>query len=83
MYASVAMLRVLFILAAGAFGIWGIIVMLCVLLTYLSSMSSYGIPFFAPAAPLSMFSMRDTIIRASWSTLSRRNVKVQDIPSQK
>lgn len=83
LYASVAMLRVLFILAAGAFGIWGIIVILCVLLTYLSSMSSYGIPFFAPAAPLSMFSMRDTIIRASWSTLSRRNVKVQDIPSQK
>ena len=83
LYASVAMLRVLFILVAGALGIWGVVIMFCMLLTYLSSISSYGIPFFAPVSPLSLFSMRDTIVRAGWSTLSRRNMKVQDITTQK
>ncbi len=79
LYASVAMLRVLFILAAGAFGIWGVTIMFCLLLTYLSSLSSYGIPFFAPVSPFGLFAMRDTIVRASHSTLSRRNMKVQDL----
>ena len=79
LYASVAMLRVLFILAAGIFGIWGVIVMLCTLMTYISSLSSCGIPFFAPISPFGLFTMRDTIVRASHDTLSRRNVKVQDM----
>ncbi len=82
LYASVAILRVLFIIAAGAFGIWGVVILLCMLLTYLSSKSSFGIPFFAPVSPFGLFGMRDTVVRASWSTLSRRNMKVQEIGIQ-
>lgn len=79
LYASVAILRFLFIIFGGFWGLWGIFLLFCVLMINICSKESYNIPFLSPIAPLNLFGLRDVFVRADWQTLSRRQVKVQDL----
>lgn len=79
LYASVAILRLMFILVGGIFGVWGAVLFLCVVVVNVCSKDSFGVPFSSPIAPLSLFGLRDVIVRADWKTLARRQMQVQDL----
>ena len=79
LYAPVAILRTVFLIVGGIWGVWGIILLFCILLVNLCSKKSFGIPFTAPVAPFDLFGQRDVIFRADWKTLAHKDVKVQDI----
>lgn len=79
LYASIAALRLSFILVGGIFGVWGAVLLLCVVIINICSKESFGIPFASPIAPLGLFGLRDVIVRADWKTLARRQMQVQDL----
>lgn len=79
LYASIAILRFLFIIFGGFWGLWGIFLLLCILTINICSKESFGVPFSSPFSPLSLFGLRDVLVRADWQTLSRRQVTVQDL----
>jgi spore germination protein KA len=47
------------------------------------SKESYGIPFTSPISPFNIFAMRDVLVRSGWSFLSKKSIKVQDLPGSK
>ena len=72
LYAPVSLLRFLFIVAGGVFGIWGVMLVLLWTAADLCSKESFGVPFMLPISPLDPFGLRDAVIRAPWRVLSRR-----------
>ena len=80
LYAPTAILRIIFTLAGGIFGIWGIAIVLCVVLVNLCGKDSFGVPYTTPITPFSAVAMRDVIIRAGWKILSSGTEYVQNLP---
>ena len=70
LYVSVAVLRFLFIIFGGLWGLWGILLLFCVVTINICSKDSYEIPFLSPIAPLNLFELRDVVTRADWKTLN-------------
>ncbi|MDE7389558.1 MAG: spore germination protein, partial [Lachnospiraceae bacterium] len=79
LYAPIAFLRLIFILVGGIWGVWGVFLILCVVTINICSKDSFGVPYSSPIAPLSLFGLRDVVVRADWRTLARRQVQVQDL----
>lgn len=80
LYESVTILRFLFILLGGIWGLFGIMLGVCVTLLNLCAKTSFGIPITSPVTPFSLKDMRDTLVRASFKTLSKKTIKVQNLP---
>lgn len=80
LYESSMILRLIFILAGGIFGLFGITVTGTVLLFRLCSKNAYGVPYMAPFAPFTLKSiLRDTFVRISWQSLSKTDITVQQL----
>lgn len=58
-----ALLRMIFLLLGWWTGLFGLMIGTMVLLAYLSSLQSFGIPFFAPIAPLDTYGLKDSVLR--------------------
>jgi len=69
---SLRMLRFPLMIAAAIFGIFGILVGLMLILGHMANLRSFGVPYLAPAAPLSIRDMKDVWIRAPWSFMVSR-----------
>ncbi len=80
LYEQMAILRLIFIVVGGIWGVWGILVGITVLLYDLCGKTSFSVPFMAPVAPFRLRSMRDIFVRSSWKKLSRHTVKIQNMP---
>lgn len=80
LYAPSAILRIIFTLAGGIFGIWGVAIVSCVVLVGVCGKNSFGVPYTSPVTPFSAVAMRDVIVRAGWKVLSRKNEYVQNLP---
>lgn len=78
LYPPLAVLRLLFIIAGGTFGIWGVVLLFCVVLVNIFAKTSFGIPFATPIAPFNLFGMRDVFVRANWRVLSKKRNLVQN-----
>ncbi|AFM41790.1 spore germination protein, GerA family [Desulfosporosinus acidiphilus SJ4] len=63
---TIRLLRFVFLIAASVLGIPGIILGLMLVLAHLCDLRSFGVPYLSPFAPLSVGSLKDTIIRAPW-----------------
>lgn len=50
------------------------------ILINICSKNSYGVPFTSPIAPFNIFAMRDVLVRSGWSFLSKKNIRVQNLP---
>ncbi len=72
LYAPISALRSLFIIFGGIWGVWGIMLMACIMIADLCSKESFGVPFLIPLAPFDPFGLRDTAVRATHETLSRK-----------
>lgn len=83
MYQSVCILKFIFIVLGGLFGLYGIALGGCACLLQLTSMDNFGVPYMAPISPFNLFFMRDTFIRRNWKILGRKNIKVQNMPGAK
>ena len=72
LYEPVAVLRLMFILLGGTLGLFGMVLGLAFVGVNLCSVTVLGVPATSPETPLSIYSLRDTILRMSWKELGRR-----------
>jgi len=69
---AVTILRFILIIAAGFMGAYGIFIVLLGLLIHLASLRSFGVPYFAPFAPVNLPALKDTMLRAPlWAQITR------------
>jgi len=69
---SIRLLRFPFIVLAGMFGLFGIVLGILILLTHLTKLRSFGIPYLSPVVPLSMKGLKDVFIRVPWWAMNER-----------
>jgi spore germination protein KA len=69
---AATILRFILIFAAGFMGAFGIFIVFLGLLVHLSSLRSFGVPYFAPFAPVNLPALQDTMVRVPfWMQLTR------------
>ncbi|MDD5923769.1 MAG: spore germination protein [Clostridia bacterium] len=78
LYAPISLMRILFIVIGGLFGIWGIMAVYSLIMVDLCAKNSFGVPYTAPLSPFSIRGMRDSILKAGWKRLSRKKYIVSD-----
>ncbi|KKK38530.1 membrane protein [Mesobacillus campisalis] len=69
---SIRLLRFPIMILAGMFGLFGIVLGTTFILTHLVKLRSFGVPYFAPLAPLNLRELKDVFIRAPWWALEKR-----------
>lgn len=72
MSAAARLVRFALMLLAGSFGLFGILAGIIPLFIHLVSLSSFGVPYFLPVAPLSMSNLKDVFIRVPWPFMKTR-----------
>lgn len=80
LYESVTVLRFSFIILGGVWGLFGIMLGVCAVGINLCAKKSFGVPITSPITPFSLKGLRDTLIRASFKTLSKNEMKIQNLP---
>lgn len=83
LYEAVAVLKFLFIIVGGTWGLYGIALGLMALAVNLCALNSGGVPMMAPLAPFSTESMRDTVWRQGWKKLSQKTANIPGMPGSK
>lgn len=79
-YEAVAVLKFIFIIVGGTWGLYGIALGLMAMAVNLCALMSEGVPLMAPIAPFDPASMRDTLYRQGWRKLGRRQADLPDLP---
>ena len=69
---TLSLVRILFVVAAGSIGPYGIVLLTALLLWYLVSAESCGVPLLAPFAPLVRRDLADALYKADLAALDRR-----------
>lgn len=77
--AQISILRVVFTIIGGIFGLFGLILGGMVLIAYLASMTSYDTPYLAPMSPFIIPDQKDGIIKQS---LTKQKMRPRSIPNQ-
>lgn len=80
LYEPIAVLRFLFIIVGGTLYFLGLMLALTAVVVNLCAIAPYGVPFSAPLSPFRLRSLRDVIVRRGWKHLSKKTVKVQNMP---
>ena len=76
--AQISVLRVIFTIIGGIFGLFGMILAGMVLVAYLASMTSYDTPYLAPMSPFIMSDQKDAILKRS---LNKQKKRPESIPN--
>ena len=66
------LLRILFTAIGGIIGLYGIITSFIILTTYLTSISSFGVPYLSPLAPRVKNDLKDTFMKKSVQEMNTR-----------
>lgn len=80
LYPPIMVLRFVFVIVGGIFGLWGIVLTACVVLINMCGKTSLGVPYMSSLAPFSRRRMRDVFVRLSWTKLGKHTIKVQKFP---
>ena len=72
--AETRLLRILFTLIGGIIGLYGIITALIILTTYLTSITSFGVPYLAPFAPHVKGDQKDAFIKKPLQEMNKRPI---------
>jgi spore germination protein len=77
---SFRILRFVLMLSAATLGLYGVILVVMLIISHLSVLKSFGIPYMAPWIPLNLRDLKDTIIRAPWLFMRTREsyMHIQD-----
>lgn len=79
MYEKIVVLRFIYILAGGFFGLFGLLLSAGAVVIKMCSLSTYGVPYMSPISPFSPKALRDMFVRSSWKTMSKSDVTVQNL----
>lgn len=79
MYEKIVVLRFLYIIAGGVFGLYGLMIMAGAVILKMCSLNTYGVPYMAPISPFSPKAMRDVLVRAGWKKMAKGDVTVQSL----
>ena len=63
---SIRMLRFPLIILAGGFGLFGLVFGTAMIALHMCSMTSFGVPYLTPVAPLRPGQLKDVVVRAPW-----------------
>ena len=80
LYEPAAILKSVFILVGGTWGLFGISVGFVLLLTNLCALESLGVPVMAPLSPCAPADLRDGLWRTGWKKLGSFRLRIQDLP---
>lgn len=80
LYEPAAILKFVFILVGGTWGLFGISVGFVLLLTNLCTLESLGVPVMAPLSPCAPADLRDGLWRTGWKKLGSFRLRIQDLP---
>ncbi|TDG00356.1 spore germination protein [Paenibacillus piri] len=69
---TIRIIRFILMMLAASFGLFGIFLGLIVLVIHLCNLSSFGVPYMSPMAPLHMSDQKDTLVRSSIPNLISR-----------
>lgn len=69
---SIRLLRFVLMILAGTLGLFGIFLGIFIIMIHMCNLRSFGVPFLAPLAPLSISSFKDVFIRAPKWSMERR-----------
>ena len=79
MYEKVVVLRFLYIIAGGVFGLYGLGILAGAVIIKMCSLNTYGIPYMSPISPFSPKAMRDMLVRAGWRKMAKSDVTLQSL----
>ncbi len=79
MYEKTVILRFLYIIAGGVFGLFGLFVTAGAVIVKMCSLNTYGTPYMAPVSPFSPKAGRDMFVRAGWKQMSESDVTIQGL----
>lgn len=72
-------LKIIALLCTSVFGFYGLILFLCLLLSHLTSMESFGVPYLAPFAPFNLYDfLRFLMFNISFSPLRHKFLRDKD-----
>ncbi|MDQ6418654.1 spore germination protein [Paenibacillus sp. LHD-117] len=69
---SARLIRFTMMILGGTFGVFGIMAGLMILLTHLSGLRSFGIPYLTPISPLVKGNLKDVFVRVPWWAMNKR-----------
>lgn len=69
---TLSLLRITLIVAAGSIGTYGILLLAALLVYYLTTADSYGVPLLAPFSPLIRGDLKDALYKADLFALQKR-----------
>lgn len=69
---TTATLRLLYLIVAGAVGIYGIVLLTAFILCYLCSEQSYGVPLLSPFSPLREGDLKDAFFKSNLYSMRKR-----------
>lgn len=64
--------RFFLMIAASFFGLYGLTLGLLIILGHLATLTSFGVSYLSPWAPLNLKDLRDSVIRFPWHSLKQR-----------
>lgn len=79
MYEKTVVLRFVYIVAGGLFGLYGLGLAAGVVIIKMCSLNTYGVPYMSPISPFTPKASRDMFVRAGWRNLAKSDVTVQDL----
>lgn len=79
LYERTVVLRFIYILAGGLFGLFGLLLAAGVIIIKMCSLNTYGIPYMSPVSPFSPKSSRDMLVRAGWKRLQKGDITLQGL----
>ena len=79
MYERIVVLRFLFIIAGGLFGLFGLALAGGVVLVMMCGINTYGVPYMAPISPFTARASRDMLVRSSWRRMAKGDVDINSL----
>ena len=83
LYESTALLKFVFIIVGGTWGLFGIAIGFVLLLANLCALESFGVPVMAPTSPGAVADLRDNFWRSSWKKLGSLRLYIQKLPGSR
>lgn len=79
MYEKTVILRFLYIIAGGVFGLFGLSLAAGAVIVKMCSLNTYGTPYMAPISPFTPRAGRDMFVRAGWRRMAKSDVTLQGL----
>ena len=79
LYGTITVVKFIYIVISGIFGVIGIILASLIATISVCSLKSFGVPYLAPIVPISKGIISDNFIRSDWHRLTKHKVKLQNM----